>query len=240
MMLSASHNTIVKSLYTKFQPTNYKLNSNQKMYFWNQKWSHSIFFIASEARVSAQLLLPTCEQFCGGITDHITHELSLPTTARPVLRELESLFWPHLLQFVEQTFLLFPDDFFAHKTKPYPCQEIKLLPLLGPKALIFFQFVFWFFLINISDTENLAPVCKEEATIPVLSLWKELSRCPWDLNTEEKASRRLWIFTVAVLTISAADPWTAVFTAWRSAWTQRVVLKTHPQKIKSNMSHLVN
>lgn len=43
MPISALYNTLVESLYIKFQPTNSRVNSNQKMYFWNQKLSHSNF-----------------------------------------------------------------------------------------------------------------------------------------------------------------------------------------------------
>lgn len=63
-------------------------------------------------------------------------------------------------------------------------------PIPSPKALTLFYRQFFFF-FYISNTENFALVCKEEASIPVLFLWKQLSRCPWDLITEEKASRRL-------------------------------------------------
>lgn len=45
-------------------------------------------FTAFEARVSAQFLLPTFEQFCGGITGNIIYELPLSTFARSALRQL--------------------------------------------------------------------------------------------------------------------------------------------------------
>lgn len=86
MLISASCNTLVESLYIKFQPTNSRLNSTQKNVFLEPEVVPLNFFTASEARVSAQFLLPASEQLSGGITDHITHELSLPTFARSTLR----------------------------------------------------------------------------------------------------------------------------------------------------------
>lgn len=86
-----------------------------------------------EASISAQFLLPTFEQICGGITDCITKELQLPTFAISSLRQL-GLFLPLSLQLI-----------FSLSRDLIQSENKICLP---PKALKLFWMIFFFPFVN--------------------------------------------------------------------------------------------
>ena len=212
---SASYNTLLELLYIKFQSTNSRLNSNPKNVFLELDVVRSIFHC-----LWSQSICSVSPSYFWTIVwwHHRPYHIWSPT-ANLCKTCFEAIGFSDLIT----AFLVClssrhsPSFFmtFCPLNTDLPLSGNKMSPTPSPKALTFScrQFIFF----NSTDTENFTLVCKEDVSIPVLSLWKEVSRCPWDLITEEKASRRLWMFTVAVLTISAADPWTVVFTACRSA-----------------------
>jgi hypothetical protein len=92
--------------------------------------------------------------------------------------------------------------------------EIKYKMLSAPHPLFFL--VQWFFTMFRAGASVMDK--------PVLSFRSIPSQWPWDLKVEWKVSNCFWMLTVATLTISAADPWTVVLMAWRSAYERQQVL----------------
>lgn len=66
-------------------------------------------------------------------------------------------------------------------------------------------------------------------SVCLYTVWEKKSPecvCWWESGAAGYVFRsRFWMFTVASLTRSAAEPWTVVFTAWRSAWMMEEVIK---------------
>lgn len=127
------YNNIVEPQYIKVQQMpDLILNKQTKKYMFLELEVVPLHLLTLfEASISAQFLLPTFEQICGGITDCITKELQLPTFAISSLRQL-GLFLPLSLQLI-----------FSLSRDLIQSENKICLP---PKALKLFWVIFFFHL----------------------------------------------------------------------------------------------